>query len=59
MKITQLAEALDVLCHWSFHETGDALNHSTEFYEAVQFLEQSHRGILRLFIHCAHDFRIK
>tara|TARA_R110002167_G_scaffold18128_1_gene68377 strand:- start:263 stop:493 length:231 start_codon:yes stop_codon:yes gene_type:complete len=54
-----LSEALDTMCHWSFHETTDALQHSTEFYKAKQFLEQYHRGILRLYINYAHDFRAK
>ena len=36
-----LSEALDTMCHWSFHETLDALQHSTEFYKAKQFLEQN------------------
>jgi len=52
-----LSEALDTMCHWSFYETLDALQHSTEFYKAKQFLEQYHRGILRLYINFAHDFR--
>jgi len=59
MKLTPLSESLDTLCHWIFHETVHSRNHSTEFYRAVQFLEQYHRGILRLFINFAHDFRIK
>jgi len=54
-----LSEALDTMCHWSFHETLDALQHSTEFTKAMQFLEQYHCGILRLYINYAHDFRAK
>jgi len=53
-----LSEALGIMCHWSFHETTDALNCSTEFYKAKQFMEQYHRGILRLYINFAHDFRL-
>ena len=52
-------KALDTMCHWSFHETLDALQHSTEFNKAYQFLEQYHLGILRLYINYAHDFRSK
>ena len=54
-----LSEALDTMCHWSFHETNDALGRSIEFNKAKQFLEQYHRGILRLYINYAHDFRAK
>ena len=54
-----LSEALDTMCHWSFHETTDALRNSTEFCKAKQFLEQYHREILRLYINYAHDFRAK
>ena len=54
-----LSEALDTMCHWSFCEPIDALQHSTEFNKAFQFLEQYHRGILRLYINYAHDFRVK
>ena len=52
-----LSEALDTMCHWSFYETLDALLHSPEFYKAFQFLEQYHRGILRLYINYAHNFK--
>ena len=54
-----LSEALDTMCHLSFHETIDALQHSIEFNKARQFMEQYHRGILRLYINFAHDFRAK
>mgnify|MGYP003649544265 CR=1 FL=1 len=52
-----LTEALDTMCHWSFYETLDELQHSPEFYKAFQFLEQYHRGILRLYINYAHNFK--
>jgi hypothetical protein len=52
-----LSEALDTMCHWSFYETLDALQRSPEFYKAFQFLEQYHRGILRLYINYAHNFK--
>ena len=54
-----LSEALDTMCYWSFHKTLYQLQHSTEFNKAYQFLEQYHRGILRLYINYAHDFRVK
>ena len=50
-------KALNTLCHWSFHETLDSLQNSIEFNSAVQYLEQDHRGILRLYINFVHDFR--
>jgi len=54
-----LSEALDTMCYWSFYETLDSLQHSIEFNKAFQFMEQYHRGILRLYINYAHDFRVK
>ena len=54
-----LSEALDTMCHWIFHAPVSERNNSTEFCKSVQFLEQYHRGILRLYINYAHDFRAK
>ena len=50
-------KALNTLCHWSFHETLDSLQNSIEFNRAYQYLEQYHRGVLRLYINFVHDFR--
>ena len=50
-------EALNTLCHWSFYETLESLQNSIEFNSAYQYLEQYHRGVLRLYINFVHDFR--
>jgi|VirMetMinimDraft_7_1064189.scaffolds.fasta_scaffold159636_1 hypothetical protein len=52
-----LSDALCVMSHWSFHETDSARQSSTEFFKAVGFLAQYHRGILRLYINFVHDYR--
>ena len=49
-------KALNTLCHWSFYETFDSLQNSTEFNSAVQYLDQDHPDILRLYINFVYDF---